>query len=290
MANVAVAMFHGIGSHPPTFALPMARQLECRKSTSADSPAEIVCRSVLWGPVLQDEQDQMVRQINENGKLKWSGLRELVIDSLGDAISYHPSTNTRVQYDAVHLQVAEQLFALGETVGHDAILCVVAHSFGSVIASNYFYDWQRDDRATQPTSSVSRELCERFAASPLTQGKTLAMFITLGSPLALWSLRQGDFDRPIDIPGPTFRSQYPNFDGGWFNFYDPDDVLAYPLSGVSDAYATLVSDIPVRVGSLLTGWNPLSHCQYWHNRSVIQYVSVAIKHLTRHITQQERVA
>ena len=54
------------------------------------------------------------------------------------------------------------------------------------------------------------------------------------------------------------------------NFYDKDDVLAFPLKGVNEAYRKAVTkDIAVNVGGLLTSWNPLSHLNYDSDNEVI---------------------
>jgi hypothetical protein len=287
MTKVAVALFHGIGSPEPTFAESMVQHL---RSGTVPPEFDVVCQRIHWGPVLQDQQDELSRRINQDANLKWRGLRDFVIDSLGDAVSYHPTTSNRETYDTLHLRVAEQLFELGEAVGHDTPLCVVAHSFGSVIASNYFYDLQQHERSEPPKPFLSSALRAQVQTSPLAQGKTLAMFVTLGSPLALWSMRHGDFDKPINVPSWAFRARFPQIEGAWLNFYDANDVFAYPLGQLNQTYANLVADVPVSVGGLLTGWNPLSHCRYWRDRNVIQSVAVAVRDLGRQIAASEKAA
>lgn len=52
----------------------------------------------------------------------------------------------------------------------------------------------------------------------------------------------------------------------WLNFYDKDDIIAYPLKGLSEHYAAAVSDEQeINVGSAATSWNPSCHNGYWED-------------------------
>jgi hypothetical protein len=77
---------------------------------------------------------------------------------------------------------------------------------------------------------------------------------------------------PIDRPSETFR---------WLNFYDQDDPLGWPLEPLysyTDASAR-PKDIAVSVGTLFTGWNPLSHSAYWTSPGFIQPASGLLREL-----------
>ena len=93
---------------------------------------------------------------------------------------------------------------------------MIAHSLGSVIASDHFYDLQQGKRKA--------ELLE----NPLVKGETLTLFYTMGSPIALWSISYDEFDRPIEVPAKSIKERYPNT-GEWINFHDKHDIIAYPL-------------------------------------------------------------
>lgn len=50
----------------------------------------------------------------------------------------------------------------------------------------------------------------------------------------------------------------------WLNFYDPDDVLGYPLKAINPEYKkTVTKDIPINVDGVFSSWNPLAHGEYW---------------------------
>lgn len=63
----------------------------------------------------------------------------------------------------------------------------------------------------------------------------------------------------------------------WFNYFDPDDVLRYPIAPLGGRYRELVRDISINVGSIAAAWNPASHAGYWADNSftvpVARYLS-----------------
>src|SRR5439155_14029056 len=178
----------------------------------------------------------------------------------------------------------ETLRELAEAAEPDAPLCIVAHSLGTVIASNYFYDLLTE-RATAK-KLVPRTVHERTTHTPLELGETLAHFYTLGSPLALWALRYPDFGTPIAVPAPALARHHPGLDGEWVNFYDQDDLIAYPLRDLGPKYARAVAaDVAVRLGGLLVSWNPLVHPWYWNDTRVIDPIAAALARTWRRVNE-----
>jgi len=63
----------------------------------------------------------------------------------------------------------------------------------------------------------------------------------------------------------------------WINFYDPDDVLAFPLKGLSEHYdAAVDEDRAVSVGALVIGMSPVSHVAYWNDAAVIRPIAQSL--------------
>jgi len=169
-------------------------------------------------------------------RIHWPTLRWAVSNFVGDIVAYQVTPNTRVVYDAVHAHVDEALHRLA-VKAPDAPLIVIAHS-------------------------------------PLERGETFTSFYTLGSPIALWMERYGDFSRPVRIPGKTSDDPVIVAAAEWINFYDADDVLAFPLKGLSADYdAAVDEDRSVSVGALLLGMSPVSHVAYWNDKSVIRPIA-----------------
>ena len=154
---------------------------------------------------------------------------------------------------------------------------MISHSLGSVIASNFFYDLQFSSRGHRLV--VDPE-------APLERGELLTLFYTLGTTLPLWSMRYRDFDRPIEVPSVQLKHYHDRLLGEWVNFYDKDDILAYPLKGINEEYdRTVRNDISVNVGNWLTSWNPLSHSGYFYSKPILEYIASSLEATWRSVNQ-----
>ena len=265
MCKIAVALVHGIGKQTPNFADPLIEALQRELREKGVAPDDIVFRSVYWAPVLSERERALWREVTAETRLAYGGLRRFVVDFLGDAVAYQPSASRHQVYERIHGVVAEALRQLAAEAGSNAPLCVVASSLGTVIAHNYFYDLNYPETFSEPSPKETA----------LEQGRTLALFVATGSPLALWRLRYGEDYAPITFPGTDLSLRYPDATPKWLNLFDKDDVLAYPIGNLSEAHRNLVSsglleDRQVNVGGLLVNWNPLSHSAYWGDRDVIR--------------------
>jgi hypothetical protein len=269
--KIAVAVVHGVGSQKVTFAKQLAEAVKHRfahelAGAVPDPEEELQIRGVYWARVLQDQEDDLKARTEAVGGLHWDELRDIFIDLGGDAVAYQPDeSGDRGTYIEIHKTFAGTLKHLAEEAGDDAPLCVIAHSLGTVIASNYIYDLQ--------TGKTPPEVSALGTGTPLELGKTLTLLYTMGSPIAVWSLRQPDFGTPIEFPpaalgGPGLAS------AEWTNMFDHDDVIAYPLRGLNAKYAKAVKeDLQVNVGNLFVNWSPLTHTRYWTDRQVIARVT-----------------
>ncbi|RDW16938.1 chemotaxis protein [Oceanobacillus arenosus] len=265
--KIAIAILHGMGTPKEDFAEELikriskqfAKKLPCEKVETA-----LAFEPVFWSSIFEPNQAELWNKMQQSANLDFRRLRRFVIEFLGDAIAYQPTIYGNQNYDKVHFYVASAINRLREKAGSDAPLCVISHSLGTIVASNYFYDLQfkRENRGI-----VTRRWMNQ---TPIEQCETLTLFYTLGSPMVLWSLRYTDFGSPITIPSPRIREFYPNVEGEWLNFYDKDDVLAYPLKGMNEAYNQAVTkDVAVNAGGILTSWTPLSHRNYDKDNEVI---------------------
>ena len=216
----------------------------------------------------------LVRVLPGAGDFHWPTLRWLAVQYIGDAIAYQP--HNKQIYGDVHAELARSLRELAEKAGPDAPLCVIAHSLGSVVVSNYFYDVQAP--SLYPTApELPTRVRAVMGSTPLERGETLAFLYTLGSPLALYmlGLTVDEMDRPVVVPHPKIKVSMRGH-GGWTNFYSADDVIAAPLARLSAAYAGAVRDERVRVGPFPFGLTPLAHPWYWNDRRVMGRIAHAL--------------
>jgi hypothetical protein len=178
-------------------------------------------------------------------------------------------------YVDVHSVFADALANVARRGGRDLPLVVIAHSLGTVIASNYFYDLQESPKraSAKRPDLVPKAVRENMGDTPLERGETLAWLFTMGSPIGLWSLRyeNPDFGVPIRVPAEAFVKAHPGLRCGWVNLYDEDDVIAYPLKGLYPG--AILEDVQVNVGNLLSSWNPLSHNGYWTDGDVTDRIA-----------------
>ncbi len=267
-SKIAVAVIHGIGVQPADFATNLIQSLVERiRSTNAES---IVIAPVHWSPVTQGVEDQLRARIIPKSRASIRAVRHFMVDFLADAVAYQITPFDRTLYDLIHAVFADTLRLLAQEAGADAPLVVMAHSLGTIIASNFLYDLETDLK--RPI--ISQTVRERMGSTPLERGETLAGFYTFGSPLALWSLRYDRFGRPVIVPSPRLHLYHPNVVGEWVNYYDVDDPIAYPLTNLNDAYQQVVTeDRAVNVGGALSSWNPLSHMRYWSDADLLDEVA-----------------
>jgi hypothetical protein len=265
---LAVAVLHGAGRQPDDFARPFIDRLISRMAENMAAREEWVASQfhflpVHWQQVLQPTQDQLWHRLLSSGRLGWRPLRRFLVDYATDAIAYerdHRSGN----YERIHRMLQDGLRQLAERAGAVAPLFIVAHSLGCIITSNFLWDLQH---ATAPPPG-----------SPLERGHTLAGLFTLGCPLAFWAARFPDNGEPVTVPSPELHQHHPAGTGagcGWYNLFDPDDVLALPLRPLNLRYQQVViEDRVVRSGGPLVSKTPLAHADflYWRSQEVVRCV------------------
>ena len=270
--RVAVAVIHGIGGQEASFADEMVeatRRAFHRLVPEAPRDA-LVFAPVHWAPVLQYGQDELARRVRSEHELNWNWLRDVMISFVGDGVAYEPTAHDRRVYDAIHAVMARALHRLALDAGADAPLCVVAHSLGSVIASNYLYDLGKPEL-------VSDEVRAHMTDGPLERGETFTHFFTMGSPLAIWALHHEGFGCPLTVPSTALSAHHPHLSGGWLNFFDRDDVISYPLRQLNEAYAEAVTeDVGVNVGGLIDRKTPLSHNGYATDEHVVDRMAATL--------------
>ncbi|MFC0188662.1 chemotaxis protein [Fictibacillus aquaticus] len=273
MTKIAVAVLHGIGRQDEHFSELFSQNLteQFSRYLSADTKKpekEVVIQPIYWGSVFQEKEEDIWRLLSASGNLHYAELRQFVIHFLGDAIAYQPSGQHNQNYEKVHQVFADGLRLLSEAAGEKAPLYIIAHSLGTIITSNYFYDLQSiPDR-------IPISVQKTMKTTPLENGSTLAGFFSLGSPLALWSLRYSDFDSPISVPSPKLSAYHPELSGKWINIYDKDDVFGFPLKPISEGYNHAVeADMEINTGSWPASLTPLSHMHYFTSEKITDIIA-----------------
>ncbi|MDM5200414.1 chemotaxis protein [Fictibacillus enclensis] len=278
--KLGILILHGIGNQDETYADDFMKALRSHfaKNIASLHPApgsQVEMVPIYWGSVFNEREDELWAKVNKQKTLNYSFLRQFVIRFFGDAIAYQPSPvsfpHLNPNYERVHEAVASGMHKLREKTGDLSPLTVVSHSLGTVIASNYFYDLQ------YLQEKIPDAIKQLKSDNPLENGETLANFYTLGTPMPLWSLRYNDFDKPIDVPSPQLKKHFPYLSGEWINYYDQDDVIAFPLKSLNEVYNRSVKkDIEVSSGNIFTSWSPFSHIFYFKTDKIIKEIALSL--------------
>ena len=128
---------------------------------------------------------------------------------------------------------------IGEFVpGQDKNAIIIAHSLGSVIAFDYIFCF-RDKCRLDPTV-------------------TIKAFITLGSPIPLFTSAMGHPDSELTLPHNVQK---------WVNIISRNDGIARKIQ-------PFFKNIPINEHELFTSFLPIkSHCDYWKSKSVASLIA-----------------
>jgi hypothetical protein len=258
--KIAVAMIHGAGGQDETCVDVLKAAIKKEFSNlvkGVDVDSCLKFKPVHWAYIMQVPEDELRRKMKKFD-FPWKWLREFVVSYAADAFAYQPSSKDRTVYDKIHAEVARSLHSLALDAGENAPLCVIGHSLGTVITSNYFYDISQN--------LTSPNVQKHMGVNSLEQGKTFVLFYTMGCPIALWGVRFNNFGKPIIVPVKGAAVFYPPVKGGWMNLYERHDVFSFPLQPLNDEYNAIVRDCSVRIGNCICHLFPTCHMHYWSSR------------------------
>lgn len=262
-ADIGVLVVHGMGIQQKGFEKKFAAEVDDRLEGLGIARGSVEWGGGFWADVLNSSENDLWERELKSGKLDFKDVRRFVVTALGDAVAYRRvEAGGRNVYVEIHDRILECLRDLRARLGGDRPLVVVAHSLGSVIISDYIWNAQ-----TNNEWSVGK--------NPFECTQTLCGLVTFGSTLPLFSLALPKIEAirfPADQVQEPLRSA-----ARWYNYYDKDDVLGWPLKKLSTSYEDVVDeDRVINVGNWLANWNPAAHTQYWEDRSFLKPVAQQI--------------
>lgn len=268
--KLAVLLIHGMGDQDQDYADDMVDEIKRRIAVGGD-PSEVEFEPVFWADLLSTQQRELWDGINDQNDLDYSRIRRFVLNSFGDATAYQRVPDAiDGTYARVHRRIRESLERLNRRMGDtNPPLLVLAHSLGCVMMSNYIYDQQH------PTNKPV------IGTTPFEQMQTFCGFVTFGCNIVLFSLAHSRYVGmtfpPLGLPLSIVA------EAAWLNYYDPDDVLGWPVKQLCPEYQqnTKITDIAINVGGLLTSWNPASHLDYWEDNDLTKPIADKIVRLLR---------
>lgn len=263
-ADVGLLVIHGIGAQKKGFADPFIEETNSRVEKAGFSSSQLAWETAYWADITEPTQRSYLKRANVSNDLDYIKLRQVVLSALGDASAYQkvPGEPAGSVYNQIHARIRSAISRLYESGldGQPKPLIVCAHSLGGHIMSNYIWDMQR-----HPDKSLS----------PFERMEKLTGLITFGCNIPLFTFSHAD-PKPIKFP-PKKLSPALLKKARWDNYFDPDDVLGYPLKPINEAYGkTVNSDIAINVGGWASSWQPQSHTKYWTDndftRPVARYI------------------
>lgn len=265
--KVAVLYIHGVGNDKAGFSEDLhdsvLETIALDFNWGHPVDADFVCREVCWFDVFQDQRSKLEGSLEAPG-LTWTSARRFVLSTVAEAVAYENEVGNGA-YEVVMSRVEKAIHELQKLAGKQAPLVIVAHSLGSVIASNYIWDRQRRNR-------------DPLDNSPFEHLETLKLLVTMGSPLALYAGRWKDYGTPISMGSRK---------AVWSNLMAPADLLAWPLGSLNSKYSREVTeDATVKLGWFL-GRTPASHVRYWKSSKVADKVSDLVGHVWKDMKRKK---
>ena len=278
--DVALLAVHGMGKTPTDFANELEEEL-LSELGSADW-GRVHFKPIYYQGLLQKKQEKVFTTMKNRAELDWLTLRRFLLFGFSDAagLEYRAAVPNSLyeQAQRIILDVLNEAYdKLGQTPKPVIIIC---QSLGGHVLSNYIWDSQLAN-ATQGIWSNGRQWGAPRGSDKdnFRRLKTLRYLYTTGCNI------------PIFVSGlgrdkiKAIKTTTSGYDIRWFNYYDEDDPLGWPLKPLSTPYGRAVRrDIAVNAGGSFFGhithsWNPLSHTRYWRDKKIIRPLARHLKGL-----------
>ena len=243
--TVGIIYIHGIHVRKPGYSTRIHQRvldyLERRKNPEGFRPCvDVSFREVYWADIFEPLSDKLRKGMHPAG-LTWPLFRNEALMIIAQTLGYEDDRGIGA-HERIQDRIQAKLRELQFEAGADSPVIFVAHSLGSIIASDFIWDHQHYKRGF-----------------PRLRG-----LVTMGSPLAMWGMRWEDFGEPI-----TMQSQ----GRPWINLVADSDVIGWPLRNLNDRYAQEVTeDVVLPVTWNWKTWSPTSHVSYWTSSTVARTI------------------
>ena len=262
MKKVALITIHGMGKIKPNYYKDIEHAMKHRLGEQWE---QVAFRPVQYQFVLQGPQEELWQQIlaEPANDLDLKRLRQFLLYSFGDAGSLEYSAKTDgLKYCDIQREIRNTIDLVYDDFAGDTTrpVVVAANSLGCQVISNYLWDAQHcchlfaEEDNSPSNKKEFRQLC------------SMSNLITTGCNMPLFSA--GLAERRCFAK--------PNAEFIWDNYYDPDDILGWPLRQLGPTY-NIVNDHAINAGGMFTSWNPMSHTAYWADSDVMDPLAEILK-------------
>lgn len=281
--KASVIAIHGMGRTDKGYAKDFQKALKARLGKKADT---VHFGAIYYQHILDPNENRVWKAMEK--RVRWRKLRKFALYFLGDAAALETrKSNANSPYIRTQIAIARELLHAYMVVGSGSPVTFVAHSLGCQVLSNYLWDAQQYRKYGQARVGIwcnPRNYASKVnSAGNLTDeqlkymgGTSMQLLYTTGCNIPMFMA--GHAKKDIIAINPVQE------DFEWHNFYDKDDVLGWPLFGLSDSYDRLVKDHKVNAASgllswLLKSWNPTSHGEYWGDKEFLDHLESKLNHL-----------
>ncbi len=154
---------------------------------------------------------------------------------------------------------------------------IISHSAGTVIMHDLLYIIFGGPSQDHLDDPADQALLARVKAYAAQERLFVRLFVTMGSPITPMMVRSnsllakidnnGAKNGTIDLEGIGIRA-HPTVTSKWLNFWDKDDVIAYPVEFLYRNPEGLLEDVYVDIGDSF----PDVHSAYWGAEEVVGVV------------------
>lgn len=283
--TVGLLTIHGMGTTNRGYEKDLIKALKKRLGDSATD--NFTTYPVYYQDLLQ-ENEKKVWEAVEN-MVHYDDLRRFILYGFADAAGLENRKEVMGSvYESAQRRIADQMINARKNQGEDAPLVFIAQSLGGQVLSSFLWDARLAVKAQSGFAGATYPIAGIFRKSTIDAmdwnlddlnylaGSRLMAVYTTGCNIPIFVAAHQKMDiKPIEAPNEKFQ---------WINYYDPDDVLGWPLQPLKNGYETLVQDRRINSGSgavnfILKSWNPMSHGTYWTDDDVINALADEIKTL-----------
>lgn len=264
MKDIALITLHGMGKEKPYYFSDLEDELKKRLGSDW---TKVSFQNVQYAQILQAPQDQLWRDIKTNPEndIDATKLRQFFLYGFGDAGSLEYSAhNNQTKYIEVQKEIQRALKQAYIELGQDMSkpVVIISQSLGCQVISNYLWDAQHNKFIFKETDNLDPNELDFLKL------KSLQNLVTTGCNI------------PLFISGISKRQCFkkPNTKFKWDNYYDPDDVLGWPLQQLGKSFK-IVNDHHINAGGIFTSWNAFSHGKYWSDNDVIRPLANTLMNL-----------
>ena len=268
MKEIALITIHGMGKVKDEYFLDLENQL---KNNLGKEWTKVSFQNVQYAPILQGPQNELWGDMinpENNNDLDYTKLRKFFLFGFGDAASLEYSAHRdEIKYIATQKEIQRALKVAYSELGKDNSkpVIIIAQSLGCQVISNYLWDAENNKHIFQDTNNIEANELKFLRL------KSLHNLITTGCNIPLFISGIEKKDRKC------FKK--PNVKFKWSNYYDPDDILGWPLKQLGASF-NIVNDCDINSGGIFTSWNPFSHNEYWSDKDVIKpLANILLNHL-----------